>query len=89
MAAYSLEGNMMISESCSITEGDAVEKMADFFGPGQIDQLIRQAVQYCWTALPKERRTAEEVEKQIRRFVERALKDFREDREAFGKDTRA
>jgi hypothetical protein len=36
-------------------------------------------------SLPKGRRTPEEMEKQLRRLFERALKDFREDREAFGK----
>jgi hypothetical protein len=74
----------MITESSNPYEGDA-ERMADLFGPGQIDQSIRQAVQFCWVALPKERRTVEELEKQLRRLLERALKDFREDREAFGK----
>jgi hypothetical protein len=77
----------MIYENCGAGEGDAsaAERMADFFGPAQIDQSIRQAVQFCWMALPKERRTPEELEKQVRRLVDRALKDFREDREAFGK----
>jgi len=58
--------------------------MSEFFGTGQIDQSVRQAVQFCWMALPKERRTPEELEKQLRRLLERALKDFREDRAAFG-----
>jgi hypothetical protein len=81
---------MMVVETCSTTNAEAAaEKMADLFGPGQIDQLIRQAVQYCWTALPKERRTTQELENQIRRMVERALKDFKEDREAFAKGTGA
>jgi hypothetical protein len=34
-------------------------------------------------SLPKERRTVEELEKQVRRLVDRALRDFREDRDAF------
>ena len=49
-----------------------------------IDMSIRQAVSMCWTALPKERRNAEEVEKQIRRLVDRAIRDLREDSSAFG-----
>jgi len=61
----------------------AEERMAEFFGPGQIDQEIRNAIHFCWMALPKDRRNLEEVEKQIRRLVDRALKDFREDSEAF------
>jgi hypothetical protein len=72
----------------SITGSDdlgAAVGMAGLFGPGQIDQMLRQAVQTCWLSLPQERRTVEEVEKQIRRLVDRALKDFREDAEAFGK----
>ena len=69
----------------SVDEGeDAAERMAAMFGPAQIDQLIRQAVQFCWMGLPKERRSVEEVEAQIRRIVERALRDFREDRQTFG-----
>lgn len=62
---------------------EAAEKFAGLFGPQQIDQFIRQAVQYCWMCLPKERRTPDEVEAQIRRLVDRALKDFRDDQAAF------
>ena len=73
--------------SSSSGEGgeDAAEKMADFFGPGQVDQTIRQAIHFCWMALPKDRRNPEELEKQVRRLVDRALKDFREDGEQFGR----
>ena len=72
-------------EEFSGDDGDAEKKMADFFGPHQVDQTIRQALQFCWMSLPNDRRTPEEVDKQFRRLVDRALKDFREDREAFGK----
>jgi len=64
---------------------NAEEKMAEFFGPGQIDQQVRQAIQFCWMSLPKDRRTPQELDKQIRRLVDRALKDFEDDRKAFGK----
>lgn len=68
-------------------EGDEEQrdKMAEMFGPGQVDQLIRQGVHFCWMALPKARRNADEVDKEIRRIVDRALKDFREDQEHFGR----
>ena len=59
--------------------------MADFYGPGQINQTIWQAIHFCWLALPKERKNADELEKQVRRIVDRALRDFREDSEAFGR----
>ena len=77
---------MIHCESFSAGDDDAAEKMAEFFGPQQIDQLIRQAVQFCWMSLPKEKRTVEELERQLRRILERALKDFREDRQAFGQE---
>lgn len=64
---------------------DPAERMGEMFGPGQIDQMVRQAIQFCWIGLPKERRSVDEVEAQVRRIVERALRDFRKDREAFGK----
>jgi len=64
---------------------DAAGKMAGFFGPGHVDQLVRQAIQMCWMALPKDRKTSDELEKQTRRIVDRALKDFREDSEQFGR----
>ena len=74
---------MMVSESCSVHQVDEAT-MAELWGPGQVDQTIRQAIQFCWMSLPKEKRTVDELEKQIRRLVERALKDYREDRESFG-----
>jgi hypothetical protein len=68
-----------------VSEGDAAEWMDELFGPGQVDQFVRQAVSSCWMALPKKRRTTKDLEKQMQRLLKRALKDFREDREAFGK----
>ncbi len=62
----------------------AEERMADFIGPGGVDHLVRQAIQHCWMVLPKDRRNADELERQFRRIVDRALKDFHEDSEAFG-----
>lgn len=64
---------------------NAMDKMREMFGPGHIDQTVRSAIQACWMTLPKERRTVEEVEKEIRRLVERALSNLREDVAAFGR----
>jgi hypothetical protein len=66
---------------------DAANKMAEMFGPAQIDQMIRQGIQFCWMALPRDRRNAEELEKQVHRIVDRALKDFRDDQEQFSRAT--
>jgi len=66
---------------------DPNAKFAEVFGPGQIDQIIRQAVHFCWMALPKDRRNSDELESQIQRIVARALKDFRDDQQAFSVTT--
>jgi hypothetical protein len=78
----------MACQSFSFGEGEdekAAERMADFFGPGQVDQFVRQAVHFCWMALPKDRRTLDELRSQVRRIVDRALEDFAEDAAAFGR----
>jgi hypothetical protein len=66
------------------TNPDAARNMRQMFGPGQLDGQIRQAIQICWMMLPEDRKTVDELEKQIRRIVDRAFQDFREDSEAFG-----
>ena len=76
---------MMHVSSCEVSQGAAGEQMAEFCTPGQADQMLRQAVQFCWMALPKDRRNADELDRQVRRFVDRALKVFREDWQAFGR----
>lgn len=58
---------------------DAAKKLRAMFGPGQVDQMFRQAIQLCWMALPDDKRTLDELEKQSRRIMERAFKDMRED----------
>ena len=67
-------------------DDDAMDKMRDMFGPAQIDQQVRQASHFCWMSLPKEKRNVDELERQIRRLVDRALKDVREDFDEFFRD---
>ena len=79
---------MMSSCSSGFIEGDdekAADQMASLFGPGHVDQSVRGSISACWMALPKDRKTPEDLEREIRRLFERALKDFREDCIAFGK----
>ena len=64
-------------------EADPERGMARLLGPGQVDQQIRQAVQTCWMMLPPNRRNIAEVEKEIRRIVERALQNLRDDAASF------
>ena len=54
-----------------------------FLTPAHVDESIRQAVQMCWMVLPPEKRTVEEVERQMRRLMDRALQNFREDQQTF------
>jgi len=67
------------------SDPESFDRMADFFGPGQVDQTIRQAIHFCWMALPKERKDIDELAGQITRIVTRALKDYRDDSLAFGR----
>ena len=55
-----------------------------FNNPGNLDQLIRQAFHMCWLTLPPDRRSIDEVERQMRRLFDRIIRDFREDCEEFG-----
>ena len=64
---------------------ESFDNMREFFGPAQVDQSVRQALHMCWMMLPKDKRNAEELERQFRRIVDRALKDMREDDQEFGK----
>jgi hypothetical protein len=74
----------MAMEQFDAKDPDAMKRMRAFFSPQQVDQQIRQAIQFCWMALPPEQQNVEEVEKQIRRIVDRALRDLREDADSFG-----
>jgi hypothetical protein len=65
----------------------AFDKMREMFGPSQIDQQIRQAINFCWLGLPKAKRNMDELERQIRRLVDRALRDAREDFDTFYGDS--
>ena len=60
------------------------DRMRSFMGPGQVGQQIRQAIPFAWMMLPDDRKNVAEVERVIREMVDRALKNYREDAEAFG-----
>jgi len=68
------------------SEGDekSQEGMRKMFGPQGVDHMLRQAIETCWMMLPKESKTVAAVETAIRRLVERALRDLKEDAKAFG-----
>ncbi len=64
-------------------DDEAFDRMREMFGPSQIDHMIRQAIHFCWMGLPKEKRNVDELERQVRRIVDRALRDVREDFDNF------
>jgi hypothetical protein len=66
-----------------IDDAKSRDRIKAFMGPGQVDQQIRQAIQFAWMILPDERKNVAEVERVIRQVVDRALKNFREDADAF------
>ena len=63
---------------------DAARNMKAMFGPGQVDQQIRQAIHMCWMMLPEDKKTVAELEVQVRRILDRAIEDLRNDASAFG-----
>jgi len=70
--------------SFSSDDPDAISKMRQMFGPGDVDVQIRQAIHLCWMVLPAKKKTVDELEKQFRRLVDRAINDLRKDSDAFG-----
>lgn len=60
---------------------DAMQKM---LGPQAVDQMIRQAISMCWVLIPEENRSVARVEQEIRRVVDRAIANLKEDNQAFG-----
>jgi hypothetical protein len=68
------------------SDEENLRRMAAMMGPGHVDQMVRQAIHSAWMMLPKERRNIDELEKQIQRMVDRAIRDMREDVKQFGRD---
>jgi hypothetical protein len=72
------------SEQFHENDPNRMEQFHAYFGPQQVDNQIRQAIQTCWMVLPVGRKNVDEVETEIRRIVDRALRDLREDYQSFG-----
>ncbi|MEM1446447.1 MAG: hypothetical protein AAGF84_10350 [Planctomycetota bacterium] len=68
----------------SADDDNAMDRFGEMFGPEQVDSQVREALRFCWMSLPKERRSIDLAEAEFRRMVERAIRDFREDRDRFG-----
>lgn len=68
----------------SSDDPENADRMRAMFGPGQVDQAVRQAIQMCWMMLPEDRKTVDELQRQFQRIVDRAINDLREDAGVFG-----
>ena len=75
---------MMMFSSFDQNDPEQNDRFRELFGPHQVDQQIRSAIQTCWMGLPAGKKNVENVEEQIRRIVDRTLRDLREDAGAFG-----
>jgi hypothetical protein len=74
-----------ISESCvNMKPEEAAKAFHEMMGPQAVDQAVRQAIATCWMILPQGRKSVDAVEAEVRRIVERALQNLREDAKAFG-----
>ncbi len=60
------------------------DQYRNLVGPNGVHQPIAQAITSCWHLLPKDTRSMERLEAEVRRIVDRALKNVKEDAEAFG-----
>jgi len=60
------------------------EDAARFMGPGSVDALLRQTINQCWITLPQDKKNVAAVQAEVRRLMERALRDLEEDATAFG-----
>lgn len=65
-------------------ESAETQAMRAMFGPQQVEQQISQAISACWMMLPEKKRNVAAVAAEIRRIVERSLKNLEEDATAFG-----
>jgi hypothetical protein len=59
-------------------------RMREHLGPFAVDTSARNLITTCWRNLPEDGRNVDEVERQVRKLVDRALAEFREDSAAFG-----
>jgi len=74
----------MVFEKFDPNDPNQGDRLRSFFGPQTVDEEIRRAIRFCWIALSADRKNVDEVEKQVRRLLDRALRDLREDSDAFG-----
>jgi hypothetical protein len=63
---------------------DVFERLRLMLSPQDVERQFRKAIQICWITMEPDKQNVQEVEKHVRRIVERALHDLREDPDSFG-----
>ena len=86
VGGLSLDGQVSDFEvkTMTLSSGEDAHKALGLLGPHIVDHLIRQAISMCWMMLPSKKKSTAAVESEIRRLVERALTDLKDDARAFG-----
>lgn len=67
------------------SEENDPEKLKALLGPGAIEHGLRQSIQACWMFLPADKRSVDEVERQVRRLIDRIFKNLRDDEQSFSR----
>ncbi|MGE3317417.1 MAG: hypothetical protein AB7O26_20060 [Planctomycetaceae bacterium] len=62
----------------------AKDSIRNMFGPQAVDNSFRQAITTCWMMLPDDKKNIANIEAEVRRIVDRALQNLREDAKSFG-----
>jgi hypothetical protein len=77
-SAIAMEADMAMFES---GDKEGMRKMIASM-PGMVDHFIRQAIEFCWMEMPDERQNLQDVGAEVRRILERALRNLEEDQAA-------
>jgi len=62
-----------------VRNGENQDRAFEAFGPGEVDRHVRNLIHICWMVMPPGKKTLDDVEREIRRVLDRALRDLRED----------
>jgi hypothetical protein len=80
-------GDEITTKILELSEVDPPEEESpskrDISPADKLNDSIRSLISECWMLLPEERRDPDSLEAEVRRLVERNLKGWREDYEAF------
>ena len=83
-ASLESNGAEEMVEKTTAYDGEEPGGLSRHWGPGLVDSALRDAICQCWLVMPPSKRTPHDVEAEIRRVIDRAMKDLHDDARAFG-----